>query len=348
MKNFPIHGANPENLYRAFNIEIPEKILDFSTNTNIFSCPDFDLDIKNLVSNYPDPDCKKLREIISKREKISPEKILFTNGINEAIFLLADLFRGRRAGIFQPCYFEYSRAFIKAENIFNCRPFLRGGVEQCETEGLQLSQAGDFEIFIIVNPNNPTGIFIKNLADLIKKFPETIFIIDEAYIDFLLKDEPEKLLNFKNVILLRSLTKFFHLSGARIGCVIADEKIIKSLKNFQPSWSVNAVAQALAVKFLKDRNFYETSRNFYKINTPEFINNLRSSGFEVSDSSVNFFLIKVENDLEVIKFLLKSGIVVRHTRNFQGLDGNFIRVASRFPEENNFFIEKLLSFNAIL
>ena len=330
MKNFPIHGANPENLYKAFNIEIPEKILDFSTNTNIFSCPDFDLDIKNLVSSYPDPDCKKLREIISEREKISPEKILFTNGINEAIFLLADLFRGKRTGIFQPCYSEYRRAFRNAENIFD------------------LERAGEFEIFIIVNPNNPTGIFIKNLADLVKKFPETIFIIDEAYIDFLLKDEPEKLLNFKNVILLRSLTKFFHLSGARIGYVIADGKIIEVLKIFQPSWSVNAVAQALAVKFLNDKNFYEASRNFYKINTPEFINNLKSSGFEVSDSSVNFFLIKVENDLEVIKFLLKSGIVVRHTRNFPGLEGRYIRVAARFPEENNFFIEKLLNSNAIL
>ena len=325
--NFPIHGANPENLYRAFNIEIPEKILDFSTNTNIFPCPpeNFDLDIKNLVSQYPDPDCKKLRTIISEREEIFPEKILFTNGINEAVFLLANLFRSKSTGIFQPCYSEYDRAFKDSKNIFD------------------LNKAGEFEVFIIVNPNNPTGIFIKNLSDLIKKFPETIFIIDEAYIDFLIDDnKPERLLNFQNVILLRSLTKFFHLSGARIGYVIAREKIIEGLKNFQPSWSVNAVAQELAIKFLEDKNFYESSRNFYKINAPEFMNKLKSSGFEVSDSSVNFFLIKVKNDLEIIKFLLKSGIVVRHTRNFPGLRNNFIRVAARLPEENNFFVENLI------
>ena len=320
--DFLIHGANPENLYRAFNLEVPEKILDFSTNTNIFPCPDFNLDIKNIVSRYPDPDCKELREIISQREKISIEKILFTNGINEAIFLLANFFEAKRAGIFQPCYSEYARAFRNATNVF------------------EIEAARNFEVFIIVNPNNPTGIYIKNLADVIKKSPATIFIIDEAYRDFILNDAPEKLI-FENVILLRSLTKFFHLSGARIGYVIAQEKIIEALKNFQPSWSVNAIAQALAIKFLNDKNFYDASRKFYKIHTPKFINDLRQSGFEAMNTSVNFFLMKVKNDFKIIKFLLKSGIVVRHTRNFPGLDGRYIRVATRTPEENNFFIETL-------
>lgn len=322
--DFPVHGANPENLYRVFNIERPKKILDMSTNTNIFPCPNFNLDIKNLISNYPDPNCKKLREKISEQEKISLEKILFTNGVNESIFLLANLFQGKRTGIFQPCYSEYLRAFHDATNIFD------------------FNRAREFDVFIIVNPNNPTGVFEKNLSRLIQDCPKTIFIIDEAYIDFLIEDKPERLLKFENVILLRSLTKFFHLSGARIGYVIADEKIIDGLKNFQPSWSVNAIAQELALRFLDDKKFYEDSRNFYKINIPKFMKALRDSGFEISDSSVNFFLIKVKNDLEIIKFLLRHGIVVRHTRNFHGLGGNYIRVATRFSDENDFFIERLI------
>ncbi len=322
MKNFlTLHGANPENLYRAFEIEMPEKIFDFSTNTNIFPCPEINIDIKKLISRYPDPDCKKLRDLISRRENISAKKILFTNGINEAIFLLANFLEGS-TGIFQPCYTEYLRAFPNAENILN------------------INQAGNFNNFIIVNPNNPTGIYIK-ISEIIKKFPDTLFIIDEAYVDFLLNDRHENLYQFENVILLRSLTKFFHLSGARIGYIVANEKIIEALKNFQPSWSVNAIAQELAYIFLNDKEFYTASREFYKKNTPEFINALKNNNFQVMDTSVNFFLIKIENDIEVIKFLLKSGIVVRHTRNFLGLEGKFIRVATRLPEENKFFIEKL-------
>ena len=177
-----IHGANPENLYRAFNIEIPEKILDFSTNTNIISWPEINIDIEKLASSYPDPDCKKLTKLVSEKENIKPERILFTNGINEAIFLLGNLFRERTA-ILQPCYSEYSRAFKYAENIFS------------------MNEAGKFKTLILTNPNNPAGIYINNLSEIVKKFPETIFIIDEAYRDFILNDEKiENLSKFENVL----------------------------------------------------------------------------------------------------------------------------------------------------
>ena len=315
----PFHGANPENLYRAFNTAMPEKILDFSTNTNIFPCSEICVDVRDLASRYPDPECQKLCEIISLRENVNPKKILFTNGINEAIFLLSSVLEGR-TGILQPCYSEYSRAFPNAENIFD------------------INAAGNFKNFIIVNPNNPVGIFMK-LSNIAKKFSQTNFIIDEAYIDFLLDGVPERLCDLENVILLRSLTKFFHLSGARIGYVIAEEEIISRLKTRQPSWSVNAFAQELAIKFLNDEKFYLEAKNFYRKHTPIFINALRESGFEVPDSSVNFFLIRVKNDLDVMKFLLKFGIAVRHTRNFPGLDGRYIRVATRDSGENIFFTE---------
>ena len=319
-----IHGANPENLYRAFNIEMPERIFDFSTNTNIISWPKINIDLEKLASNYPDPDCRKLTRLISEKENISPERILFTNGINEAIFLLAHVTEGLRTAILQPCYNEYSRAFRNAENIFD------------------FNSAAKFKILILTNPNNPTGIYINNLSETIKKFPETVFVIDEAYRDFV-NEKLENLCGFENVIIFRSLTKIFHLSGARIGYVIANEKIISKLNEFQPVWSVNSIAQELALKFLNDKEFYETTRKFYFENAPKFKNSLKNSGFNIVNSSVHYFLIKIKNDVEIIKSLLKSGIVVRHTRNFEGLNGKYIRVATRFENENKFFVDKIKS-----
>ena len=332
-----IHGANPENLYREFNIVMPEKIFDFSTNTNIISWPKLEINLELLASNYPDPDCRELTNLISERENINPDRILFTNGINEAIFLTSMLFcqnlsvdkstsplSNGRLGILQPCYSEYSRAFIGAIDVFD------------------IERAGDFEIFILTNPNNPTGKYFDNLSELIKRFSDTLFIIDEAYRDFLIHGEKlERLCEFENVILLRSLTKIFHLSGVRIGYVIASEKIISAMKNFQPSWSVNSIAQELALKFLNDKEFYERTRKFYSDITPKFIKSLEKANFEIMKSSVHYFLIRVENDIDVIKFLLKSGIVVRHTRNFKGLEGKYIRVATRFEDENKILVEKL-------
>lgn len=326
MKNI-IHGANPENLYRAFNIPMPGKIFDFSSNTNIFPWPEkiLELDLKTLTSHYPDPECQSLREKISAQEKISSSRILFTNGVNEAIFLLARLLDDQKnsTGILQPCYSEYARAFPQAKGVFN------------------IEEAGRFKNFILTNPNNPTGIFIR-LAKIIKNFPDTLFIIDEAYIDFLTGNEqPERLCDFENVILLRSLTKIFHLSGVRIGYTIANEKIISALKTFQPSWSVNALAQELALRFLNEKNFYEATKNFYRENTPCFIKNFRQAGFEVMGSAVHYFLVRVEDDFALIKKLLPLGLVVRHTRNFPGLEGKFIRVATQRPFENEMLVKAM-------
>ncbi|MBQ9389548.1 MAG: pyridoxal phosphate-dependent class II aminotransferase [Synergistaceae bacterium] len=323
MKNImTLHGANPENLYRLYGLPVPEKIIDFSTNTNVLSWPDIKIDVERLASNYPDPECTELREIIASRENISPSRVLFTNGINQAIFLLSRVFDYGNVGVFQPCYTEYSRAFGSAADI---------SVEDIKS----------FNTVIITNPNNPTGKFIPDFSRVITANPHTHFIVDEAYIDFLRGREPERLTDFPNVIILRSLTKIFSLSGARIGYVIADEKTIDKMKSYMPSWSVNAFAQELALRFLCDDEFLERTQDFYRLNTPIFIESLRSEGFEVLDSDVHYFLVRVNDDMKVIRHLLTRGIAVRHTRNFRGLDGKYIRVATRQPEENRLFVEAM-------
>lgn len=317
-----IHGANPENLYHSFGITMPENIIDFSTNTNILSWPEIHIDVHHLASNYPDSECTQLREIISSHENISPSRVIFTNGINEAIFILSQIFTEGTA-IFQPCYTEYARAFKNAHNIFT------------------LNDAWNFRNVIVCNPNNPTGKFIPDISRTIAANPDTVFMIDESYIDFLTRAKPERLIDFHNVIILRSLTKIFHLSGARIGYVIANENIISAMKDLLPSWSVNAFAQELALHFLRDKAFYEATRNFYSVNTPIFMEALRESGFDVMDSDVHYFLVRVKNDIEAVKYLLRHGIAVRHTRNFPGLCGEYIRVATRTPHENEILIEAM-------
>ena len=309
-----LHGANPENLYRAFGIEMPDRVIDFSTNTNIMSWPETEIDIEALASRYPDPDCAALRKIVAERENVSTSRILFTNGSNEAVFLLSELFTDSTA-ILQPAYSEYARAFRNLHDVFRI------------DDGLKFRQ------LIIINPNNPTGRYI-SLHDVIASSPQTIFIIDEAYRDFLLTCKPERLCDYDNVIILRSLTKIYHLSGARIGYVIAPEKIIAALRERQPSWSVNAFAQELALRFLKDDAFLERTREFYLSHTPAFMRMLREAGCEVMKSDVHYFLVRVNDDEHTIRHLLRAGIAVRHTRNFAGLDGKYIRIAARSMEEN--------------
>nr|MCR4818036.1 aminotransferase class I/II-fold pyridoxal phosphate-dependent enzyme [Fretibacterium sp.] len=193
-------------------------------------------------------------------------------------------------------------------------------------------------------PCNPTGKYVpqRELRVLTEGAPDTLFIVDEAYIDFLLEEErpvwgdlPE------NLIVLRSLTKFYHLSGARIGYVLAPEAWTERLKARHPSWSVNAVAQALALDFLRGGGFAQRSRDFYRRETPRFRRALEDAGVSVRPSSVHFFLIDAADDEFLIRRLMERGLVVRHTRNFPGLDGRCIRAATRLPEENDRLAEAL-------
>jgi len=316
-----LHGANPEYLYSAFGLTMPDKIIDFSTNTNVLPCPYVDVDVAELASRYPDNDCSRLKHIVAQHENISPSRILFTNGSNEAIFLLASLLRHDTA-ILQPAYSEYSRAFKRLHSVFNLTDALR------------------FKNIIVINPSNPTGIYTP-LRDVIASCTRNTFIVDEAYRDFLLTAKPEKLCDLQNVVLVRSLTKIFHLSGARIGYVIAPENVITALREHQPTWSVNAFAQALTLHFMMDEGFVERTRGVYRECTPAFVEGVKGAGFETVKSDVHYFLVKVEDDLRVIGELLKKGVVVRHTRNFEGLDGKYIRVATRTHEDNNILVKAL-------
>ncbi|MBR1672327.1 MAG: aminotransferase class I/II-fold pyridoxal phosphate-dependent enzyme, partial [Fretibacterium sp.] len=176
----PLHGANPEKLYAILGIPMPERVIDFSTNASVLPWTLPSLDLQGLVSRYPDAECLELRQLVAGREGLSAGNVLFTNGSNEALYLLASCLTGKRAAILQPDYSEYARALNSlgpgAINIFD------------------LADAGDFDAVFLSNPCNPTGACIPQgeLLARMRRAAGTLFIIDEAYIDFLLEGEPPR------------------------------------------------------------------------------------------------------------------------------------------------------------
>jgi threonine-phosphate decarboxylase len=351
--SFPerLHGANPEKLYEAMGLPMPERVLDFSTNTNVLPWKgDLGVDLRRGLASYPDDEAAELRRAVAERERerayactdknpfaenCSPENVLAVNGSNEAVYLVASFLGGKKAVLWQPVYGEYARALsaygAEVRNVFRAEDL---------TE--------DAAAFFLCNPCNPTGGYVERegLEDLIRSRPRTHFVVDEAYADFLGGGHrgPDFVRN-QNLIVLRSLTKIFHLCGARIGYVLACEAQIARLKARQPTWSVNAVAQTAALTFLKDKEFIRKTRDFYARETPRFIAGIEKAGFAVLPTRTHFFLIQARDDRLLIPFLLERGVVVRHTRNFPGLDGKYIRASTRAPEENDFFIRALSDFN---
>lgn len=331
------HGANPEKLYEQFGIPMPKEVLDFSTNTSAVAQREgFAPDLRAALCDYPDESCAELCALISEQTGAPLENILVTSGANEAIYLIASFAANRKNLIPQPVYGEYAKALRafgrtpESEFCFQCEGLPAGAVVW------------------LCNPNNPTGSFIDEfeLYDYAEAHPDCIFIIDEAYRDFVWKRAlPQKWRPVRNVIRLRSFTKFYDLCGARIGCVLADVRFIEKLRERQPGWSVSSFAQQAALFFMRDTSLAERTRAFYTAEMPRFIAAAEGAGFRTRPTETNFFLMETDDDEALMRYLLERGMVVRHTRNFAGLDGRFVRIASRRPEQNDRLIEALRAYH---
>lgn len=351
----PLHGANPHFLYRELGIKQPELILDFSVNTNPFPRLHHFNEFKQLleatIEQYPDPNASKLMEcIVNNNEDIEFNEILVGNGGSECIFLLANYFRGKNICIVEPTFGEYRKA---------CRAY------GCNIESFVLTEQNNWsmdldkfneyikrnDVVFICQPNNPTGTTysLTTVLEIIKEANKhnTFCVIDQAFYDFCMEslELSSYIKDYSNLIILRSLTKMYRLAGVRLGYILANSSLIAKLKNFQPPWSVNGVAQVLGELAIKDSSLVlETKFNIQK-ERELLLASLDELGYYVSDSKVNFFILREKGDLkdtkELIMFMLKNGIVPRHTYNFIGLDGSYIRLAIKTSTENCKLIEVL-------
>ncbi|MGN0881666.1 pyridoxal phosphate-dependent aminotransferase [Cloacibacillus porcorum] len=327
---FRLHGANPEKLYELFALPMPERVYDFSTNTNaVAQRGGFAPNLRAALEDYPDDECLALRALLAEATGAAPENILVTSGSNESIYLIASYEAARENRILQPVYGEYLRALknfgAAPLNIFDLR------AAKLPAEGAVW----------LCNPCNPTGGFIPDgeLDEIAARHPRTLFIVDEAYRDFIWTDET--LAPYRprpNVVRLRSLTKTYNLCGARIGYILADAEMTEMLKRRQPSWSVSGLAQQAALFFLADATLLRRTKDYYAAEMPRLISAVNGAGFPTLPSCVNYFLAAVDDDERFIRFMLERGIVVRHTRNFPGLDGRYVRIAARTRPENDILL----------
>jgi threonine-phosphate decarboxylase len=173
----------------------------------------------------------------------------------------------------------------------------------------------------------------------------TFFVLDEAFIDFC-EAESAKHIAAKtpNMLLLRSLTKFYALPGLRLGWGVATSETIARLSELKGPWSVGSIAQTAALASLADHEYAERSIRLiteWRTELMEQLNNLQ--GCTAFQSAANFILLKLPSATadQVAATLLRHRILIRNCANFIGLDGHFIRMAVRTGGENRLLLDAL-------
>ena len=323
----------------------PEEILDFSASINPFGPPkkarDAFRESFKQITTYPDPDCRRLRRRMGALLSVPEDQILIGNGSTELIFLIPRTLSPRSIFIFYPTYQDYeaSAQATRCRVQFALLP-LASTVDHFHS-ALSHARSG-VDLVFLCNPNNPTGSCLSADAViwLIKQHASVLFVIDEAYADFV-DEESASLLRRplpKNVIVLRSFTKIYSIPGLRLGFAVAREEVIEKINRFKEPWSVNTAALSVGECLLEEKAFVEESRMRLRKERKFLFDGLsRIAGLEPIPSETNFLLIRRTDgrSAEALKrSLLQEKVLIRSCSNFKGLGRSFFRVAVKRRGEN--------------
>lgn len=194
------------------------------------------------------------------------------------------------------------------------------------------------KLTIVCNPNNPTGTVIKRdkVLEIVKSTDE-IVIVDEAYMEFSEESVVDEIENYKNLIVVKTLSKAFSMAGIRTGYLLANEELVKTVEKVRPPYNLNSISAFLATKALQQKDKMLVYVNQVKKEREKVYKSLLDMGIKAYPSGANFiFFYCDDKDLE--DKLVKEDVLIR---KFGGKLDNHYRVTIGTNNENNAFVEAM-------
>lgn len=289
---------------------------------------------------YSDPECKALKQKLADTYKVKCEKIFISNGSDE-ILNFAFMAYGDKGAAFPDITYGFYSVFadlygIKSEIIPLNDDFT---VDVAKFYGKN-------KLIVLANPNAPTGIALSlcELEEIIVSNPESVVLIDEAYVDFGAESAIRLTEKYSNLLVVQTYSKSRSMAGARLGFAFADKSIISDLEKIKYStnpYNINRLTQIAGTAALGNQAYFD--ENCRKIaQTREYVKEeLIKLGFTVTDSKANFLFAKSDKigGKELYLSLKERGILIRHFENERIKDYNRITVGSR--EEMEIFLENV-------
>jgi histidinol-phosphate/aromatic aminotransferase/cobyric acid decarboxylase-like protein len=301
-KSFEAIGANFQNLDRADAI-INADVLDAWFDPSPRVLEKLRSFLPFLIRTSPPVDAAGLKSALAHWRNISQDCILTGGGSSDLIFtclprLCSDC---ARAMILDPMYGDYLHVLENVLGVETIRFNLHAADDfRISTDELIDSVlANKPDLVVIVNPNSPTGQHCPSceLIRFLNAAPRsTRVIVDETYIDYIGRGESieTECRNHPNLIVLKSMSKVYALSGARVGYLVAAIPVVRELAKWMPPWSTSLPAQVAAVEALKDEDYYRLRYQETHILRQELTCALRRHpDLHVYPSKTNFVLVEV-------------------------------------------------------
>lgn len=254
-----------------------------------------------LLRTSPPTGCEGLIEAIARVRGVRPDNILPGAGSSDLIFraMRSWLNSSSHALILDPTYGEYSHVLEKVVGCTVDRLLLRKADQyDVNLDRLEAAMRDDYDVVALVNPNSPTGRHIERdrLERILARVPaRTRVWVDETYVDFV--GSAHSIERFaaasENVIVCKSMSKAYGLSGARVAYLCAGPHQLEQLRAVTPPWVVGLVSQVAAVRALEDPDYYQSRYGETAQLREQLAQDLVRMGWEIVPGVANFLLCQL-------------------------------------------------------
>ena len=311
--------------------------------------------IPELLQTSPPIHASGLIQTLSETRSIPADNILVSNGSSSLIFaVLPRIIKANTTVVsLDPSYSEYPHVVrnIIGGRLLSLPLAPEDDFQLSESKFIKHIQTTNPDFLIIVNPNSPTGSLLDKevLLSAIKRFPNTTFIVDEAYIDFVGTDQSVEshVPHCSNLVVIKSMSKVYALSGARVGYAVCPSWVIDAASLFFPPWPVSLIAQVCAVRALQDPSYYREKYEQTHQLRRMLASSLANLNFveRVYPSVANFVLIKLTSRVRaeaLVRLMKRKNIFLRDCTGLSPrLGHSHVRIAVKSEAVNQMICESL-------
>ncbi len=291
------------------------------------------------LNYYADPECRLLAEKAASIFGIKPSQFVFGNGSDE---ILNFLFAGfcEKGAAFPNITYSFYKILAKFYGV----DYIPVPLKNFRVDPSYYKNVKGRTIFI-ANPNAPTGLAsgLSEIEEIIKSNPESLIVVDEAYIDFGGESAVKLLPEHDNLIITRTFSKSRSMAGARLGWCMTSEDIaqdIRNIKNTITPYNINAMTQAAGIAALDDEEYTRKNINMICRTRDNTKTRLQETGFDVLDSQTNFLFAKHKtiSGEKIFNALKKYRIMIRHFDN-PPMIADYNRITIGTPEQMQILLE---------
>lgn len=293
-------------------------------------------------NRYPTPFCDSLRAKIAEKEGWSPQGVVVSGGSNiliQALTVAASV--GGTILTVTPGFSLYEIEGALLGNRVAAVPLRKGDFSFPREAFLKKMRTLRPKIVFLANPNAPTGTLIpeEDLLAVLNKAPGLV-VIDEAYYPFSGHTIFPHLRKFKNLVLVRTLSKAFSLGGVRLGYLLADPEIVAECLKVVLPFSVGILSQIVGETILEEDGYVRGVVTEILQGRETLYEGLRSlPGLKVYPSAANYVLFQSHRAKQIFQGLLERGILIRNVASDDLPQALRVTVGTR--DENRLFLEAM-------